>query len=66
MIPIQYDLFESNDEDSIRKKEHAVLKESQDKLRKSMFSRFNDQGKEILFLKNELELLKKNLFKEKK
>lgn len=66
MIPIQYDFFESNDEESILKKEVQALKEIVDKQRKSMFVRLGNQDKEIVKLMNEIGRLDALLLERKK
>ena len=62
-LAIQYDLFESNDDITLLRKEVAMLREEIATLRRSQFARLNSMGK--LFLDQEgQEKMKKK--KEKK
>lgn len=55
---IQFELFESNDEMSILRKEMIDLRVSQNNLRKGLFSRHNDLAKMYMRQQCELEKLK--------
>ena len=55
MTAIHLELFESNDETSILRREINQLKDSQNRQRKSMFAKLHDLGKEIIGLKEEVE-----------
>jgi len=63
MYAIQLDMFESNDELSILKRENKILRDSMDNLRKGMFARHNALDKRWIDTNNRLEFLERNLCK---
>lgn len=64
---VQYDLFEKEKSEVDRiKEEMAALKESQDKVRRGLFKRFNEMSKLIIQQHNEIEGLRKIIVKEYK
>ncbi len=67
-LAIQYDLFESNDEENLQKKEIALLHGQVNNLRRGLFARFGTLEKNYIELKQENEELKaliKSLTKQK-
>ncbi len=63
MYAQQLDLFESNDDISLLKKENAHLRHCMDILRKSLFARHNNLDKRWLETNQRLEFLERNLRK---
>lgn len=66
MNAIQLDLFESNDENALLRRELAQMKDSNSRQRKAIFGRLHDLGKEIIGLKEEIERNRSLLLKRKK
>lgn len=63
MYAIQLDMFESNDELSMIKRENKLLRESMDNLRKGLFARHSALDKRWIDTNNRLEFLERNLSK---
>jgi hypothetical protein len=66
MNNLQYELFEPNTVEWQQEKRVQALEEAQDRLRKGLFSRLNDQSKEIVKLHRELDYLRILLLERKK
>jgi hypothetical protein len=63
MYAIQLDMFESNDELSMMKRENKILRDSMDNLRKGLFARHNALDKRWIDTNKRLEFLERNLSK---
>jgi len=63
MYAIQLDMFESNDELSLLKKENADLRKGLDSLRKGLFARHNALDKRWIETNERLEFIERNLSK---
>lgn len=66
MINVQFELFESNDEISLLRREIEGLRKSQHSVRKSLFAQNNSLGKLCLSLKEELYDLRILMIERKK
>lgn len=66
MSAIQFDLFESNDEISLLKREISNMRKSQDNVRKSLFAQNNSLTKLCFSLKEELHELRSLMIERKK
>ena len=62
---MQLDFFEEYTEEDFLKVEIKELKESQDRLRKGLFSRLNELSKLYLKIEDDLERIRKMLIREK-
>ena len=63
MYAIQLDMFESNDDLSMLKRENKMLRDSVDALRKGLFARHNALDKRWIDTNKRLELIERNLSK---
>ena len=54
MIPLQFDLFEENDELTLLRHELVELKKSCDKQRKAQFAKLSEIAKDYISLREEL------------
>ena len=63
MYAIQLDMFESNDDVSMLKKENKMLRDSMDNLRRGLFARHNDLDKRWMATNQRLDFLERNLSK---
>lgn len=63
-LPIQYDLFESNDEISLLRKEIEALREQNANVRKGLFARHAELAKLWLKQQDEIDQLKCSMKKE--
>lgn len=63
MYAIQLDMFESNDDLSMLKRENKLLRDSMDNLRKGLFARHNDLDKRWIQTNQRLDFLERNLSK---
>lgn len=66
MNNLQFDLFEPATVEWQQEKRVQALEEAQDRLRKGLFSRLNDQSKEIVKLHRELDYLRILLLERRK
>lgn len=57
-LAIQYDLFESNDEVSLLKKEIELMNSSLNNTRRGLFARHSAMAKQIMDMQEEIERLK--------
>ena len=58
---MQMDLFEDNNDTDILMREIDGIRESNDKVRKSLFSRHAELAKRYIELHNRLEILERNI-----
>lgn len=63
MYAIQLDMFESNDDLSLLKRENKMLRDSMDNLRKGLFARHNDLDRRWMQTNQRLDFLERNLSK---
>jgi len=63
MYALQLEMFESNDELSLMKRDNAELRKGLDNLRKGMFARHNGLDKRWIETNERLEFLERNLSK---
>lgn len=63
MYAIQLDMFESNDELSMMKRENKLLRDSMDNLRKGLFARHNALDKRWIDTNKRLDFIERNLSK---
>ena len=66
MNAIQLELFESNDETALLRREISQIKDSQNRQRKAFFAKLNDLGKEIIECREEIERNRSLFLKRKK
>lgn len=55
---IQLEIFESNDEISLLRREIAIVRQQSDNVRKGLFKRHSEIQKEMVRLKQDVETLK--------
>jgi predicted metallo-beta-lactamase superfamily hydrolase len=58
---IQLDLFEDKNETDILRDQITIVKESNDKVRKSLFARHGELAKKYIEIHQRLEILERNI-----